>query len=76
MRIDPKKLEELLSMSDEGLWREIVCVGERHGFKLPEKAPPHEELEKLRSACKGGRINAGAALRIIDAYRKSGGKGI
>ena len=71
MKIDPKKLEELLSMSDEGLWREIVSAGAKHGFKLPQKAPPHEELEKLRQACKGGRINASAALKIIDSYRKS-----
>lgn len=70
MRIDPKKLEALLSMSDDGLWREIVSVGARHGFKIPEKTPPREEMEKLRNACKGGRINTASALKIIDSYRK------
>ena len=70
MKIDPKKLEQLLAMSDDALWREIVTVGKQHGFTLPEKAPPHSELEKLRSAVSGGKLNLPSALRIIDNYRK------
>ena len=73
MRIDAKRLEELLSLPDDRLWQEIVSVGARHGFKMPETTPPHEEMEKLRGACKGGKINALSALKIIDSYRKGRG---
>lgn len=72
IRIDPKKLNELLALSDDALWHEIVTVAKQHGFTLPEKTPPHSELEKLRGAVNGGKLNASSALKVIDAYRKSG----
>ncbi len=74
MKIDKAKLDALLKLSDEELWCEIVRVGASKGFKLPECAPPHCELERLRATVKDGKINLGCALQIIDNYRKTGGR--
>ena len=70
MKIDQNKLTALAAMPDEAMWREIVCAAKRHGFSLPEKTPPHEELEKLRAAVTGGRMNLTGAIRILDKYRR------
>ncbi len=70
MKIDQKKLEALLALDDNALWCEIVTVAKSRGFILPEKTPPHEELEKLRSTVNGGKLNISSALKIIDRYRK------
>ena len=74
MRIDSERLNALLKLSDDELWAEIVRVAATKGFKLPERTPAHCELERLRSTVKDGRLNVGSALRIIDEYRKNGGK--
>ena len=72
MKIDQNKLTALAAMPDEAMWREIVSAAKRHGFSLPEKTPPHEELEKLRSAVTGVKFNMGDAIKILDQYRKRG----
>ncbi len=74
MRIDKEKLDALMCLPDDALWREVVKVGASKGFKLPECPPPHSELERLRATVKDGKLNLGGALKIIDNYRKNGGK--
>ena len=70
MKIDKEKLDSLLRLSDDQLWSEIVRVGAQKGFKIPEKTPPHTELERLRATARDGKINASSAMKIIDNYRK------
>ena len=70
MKIDQTKLAAIAAMPDEAMWREIVNAGKKHGFTLPERTPPHEELEKIRAAISGGRMNLTGAIRILDKYRK------
>ena len=70
MKIDRNKIMALAALDDEAMWREIVTTAKSHGFTLPEKTPPHEELEKLREAVTGERMNALGAMRILDKYRK------
>ena len=70
MKIDQNKIKALAALPDEAMWREIVSAAKRHGFSLPEKTPPHEELEKLRAAVTGGRMNLTGAIRILDKYRR------
>ena len=74
MRINKDKLLELAALPDEALWREIVSVGRAHGFSLPERTPPHEELEKLRDTVRGAKINVGDAIRLLNNCRAGGEK--
>ncbi len=74
MKINREKVMELAAKPDGELWCEVVKIAKSHGISLPEKTPPHEELEKLRGAVTGAKLNVGDALRIIDTYRKSGTK--
>lgn len=73
MKIDQNKLKAIAAMPDDAMWREIVAAAKKHGFELPERTPPHEELEKMRLAVSGGRMNLTGAIKILDKYRK--GKG-
>ena len=70
MKIDQNKIKALAALPDEAMWQEIDSTAKRHGFSLPEKTPPHEELERLRDAVTGGKMNLAGAVRILDRYRK------
>ena len=73
MKINKDKLSELCSMGDDELWGEVRRIAASHGFKLPEATPPHEELEKMRSAVAGGsKISLSEAARIINMQRRGG----
>jgi hypothetical protein len=70
MRLDKDKLNELVALPDDELWKKIVEIGKSHGFSLPAKTPDHTELEKLRGVVRdGGRINVGSAMKILSKYR-------
>lgn len=71
MRFDKEKLNELISLPDDELWRTVVMIGKTHGFTLPSKTPPHDELEKLRGIARdGAKMNVAGALKILNKYRK------
>lgn len=71
MRLDRDKLENMIALPDDELWAAVVEIGKSHGFTLPEKTPPHDELEKLRSIARdGSRMSLAGALRILSKYRK------
>lgn len=71
MRFDKEKLEAMLALPDEELWKTVVAIGKAHGFTLPEKSPPHDELDKLRKIAKdGSKMNVGAAMKILSRYVK------
>ncbi len=71
MRFDKEKLNELISLPDDELWRTVVMIGKTHGFTLPSKTPPHDELEKLRKIAKdGSKMNVSAAIKILSKYAK------
>ena len=70
MRVDKEKLQGLLALPDEELWAEIVKIGGKYGFTLPNTPPPKEQLNKLRSTAKNDRINAAEAIRILGSIRK------
>lgn len=70
MRLDRDKLLDMVALPDAELWKTIVEIGRGHGFTLPEKAPPHEELEKLRGIVKdGSKMNVASALRLLNKYK-------
>ncbi len=70
MKIDKEKLAALAALPDDALWREAVKMAAAYGFTLPEKTPPKETLDRLRSAVLGEKINVMDAARIIKKYRK------
>lgn len=71
MRLDRDKLMSMVSLPDDELWKMVVEIGKSHGFTLPEKTPPHEELEKLRGIARdGSKLNITGAMKILSKYKK------
>ena len=71
MKIDKNKLAARAALSDDELWKTIRTIGEKNGFKLPDKAPSGSELQKLRSAMTDAdRMSTVAALKLLNKYRK------
>ena len=70
MRLDREKLLEMVALPDAELWKKIVEIGRGHVFTLPYKAPPHEELEKLRGIVKdGSKMNVASAMKLMSKYK-------
>ena len=70
MRFDKDKLNEMIALPDDELWRQVVEIGKTHGFTLPEKTPQHAELEKLRAIARdGSKMNVGMAMKMLMKYR-------
>ena len=70
MKLNRDKLNELVNLPDDELWKKVVEIGRSHGFILPEKTPEHSELEKLRSIARdGAKMNVASALKILSRYR-------
>lgn len=70
MKFDKDKLNELVSLSDDELWKTVVEIGKTHGFVLPNKTPEHSELEKLRSIARdGSKINVALAMKMLSKYK-------
>ncbi|MBE6532374.1 MAG: hypothetical protein E7676_02555 [Ruminococcaceae bacterium] len=70
MRIDKAQLEAIAAMPDDKLWATVVSMARGYGFSLPDKTPPHEDLEKLRAAVSADKINVSDAMRLLNSYRK------
>lgn len=70
MRIDKAQLEAIAALPDDKLWETVVGMAKSYGFSLPEKTPPHEDLQKLRGAVNAEKINVSEALRLLNSYRK------
>ena len=71
MRFDKDKLNELVSLNDDELWRTVVEIARSHGFSLPTKTPEHAELEKLRRIARdGSKMNVALAMKLLSKYRR------
>ena len=70
MKFDKDKLNELVSLPDDELWKTVVQIGKSHGFSMPTKTPPHSELEKLRAIARDvSKMNVGLAMKILSKYK-------
>ena len=70
MKFDKDKLNELVALSDDELWKRVVEIGKSHGLTIPSKTPEHSELEKLRSIARdGSKMNIGLAMKLMNKYR-------
>jgi len=74
MKINKEQLAAMAVLPDDALWAQIVTIAKGYGFTLPTVTPPHEELEKLRGAVTGARLNVGDAMRILNNYKRGNGK--
>ncbi|MBQ7387265.1 MAG: hypothetical protein IJW03_03765 [Clostridia bacterium] len=72
MKINSEKLRELAALPDNELWREIRKMAEHFGQKIPEKTPPHSDMERIRAALCGTQLNLADAMQILRAKRGDG----
>jgi hypothetical protein len=69
MRLDKDKLNELVSLPDDELWKKVIEIANGYGFNLPAKTPGHSELEKLRGVVgDGSKMNVAGAFKILSKY--------
>lgn len=70
MKIDKEKLDRMLNMSDDELWREIKSICDRVKISVPNETPPHDKLESLREIARSGRISFSEAMRMLADYKR------
>ena len=71
MRINKEEIKALCEKSDKELWQGLRAIAAENGYTLPEKTPPHEDLERVRSIISGKeKIGLGEAVRILNSYKK------
>lgn len=70
MKLNKEELERIAALNDDELWRTVVTMASSYGFKLPEKTPEHCELDRLRSAVNGSKLNLTEAIRLLNSYKK------
>ena len=70
MKFNKEQLDALVALPDDALWEKIVGMAKGYGFNLPKETPPHGELEKLRGAVNGSKVNVTDALRVLKSYQK------
>ena len=69
MRFDRSKLEEMAALPDDKLWAQIVQIAGGYGFKLPDKTPSHQEMQKLREMALGSKISMTDAMKLLNQYK-------
>ena len=73
MKVNKEKLQKLAAKSDEELWIEIRSIATAHGYTMPQYAPSHQDMEKIRAAMLGvEKMNLTDAIRIIGTCKKKG----
>ena len=73
MKLNREKLNELLALGDEELWREVRGIASAYGFRLPEQTPKKSDLDELRRLAKSERTPSIAeAISIVK--RLGGGR--
>ena len=70
MTFNKEKLEALAALPDDLLWAEVTKIAEGFGYNLPKTPPPHAELEKMRNAVKGDKINLAEAMRVVNRLKR------
>ncbi len=71
MRLDRDKINSLAALNDDELWIQVRKMTAEYNISLPEKTPPHEELQKLRSLfCDTDKVNLFGAMKLLNNYKK------
>ena len=75
MKINTEKLAKFADLGDEELWQSMVSIASSHGQKINAPMPAHEDMERIRRIMRGEeRISLGEAMKILNNYKKGGGK--
>lgn len=74
MRFNSERLAQLAAMPDEKLWAEIVKMGGSLGYSVPTATPSHADMERIRGAMTGGKINMVEAMQLLRSYGKGRNK--
>lgn len=69
MKINSEKIRELAALSDSALWAEIRRMAQNFGQTIPEKVPPHTDMERIRAALTGTQLNLSDAMQILRTKR-------
>ena len=70
MKINKEKINQLLSLSDEALWRELSEKARGFGYSLPEKAPSGEDMKTIRRLIgEADKIGPMDALRLLTKFK-------
>ncbi len=73
MKFSREELLALASLPDDKLWCKIREIAKEYGLSLPDKMPPHEDLERLRSFARGEKIPTAEMMRLVSKYRREYG---
>ncbi len=70
MKLDKEKIEAITKLPDSEMWCEVRRIASEYGFKLPEKTPTHEELDKLRRIASSGKIGPIEAIKLMNELKR------
>ena len=70
MKFDKSRIDALINLPDDMLWAEVVRIAGGFGYNLPKETPPHKDIEKMRDAVRGEKINIAEALKMVNQYKK------
>ena len=75
MKINTEKLAKFADLGDEELWQSMLAIASAHGQKINAPMPPHEDMDRIRRIMRGEeKISLGEAMKILNSYKKGGGK--
>ena len=70
MKINREELKEYAKHTDEVLWCEMRGIAAKYGYSLPEKTPPHADMERVRQIMLGNeKISMSEGLKILNSYK-------
>ena len=73
MKINREELKEYAKHSDAVLWGEMREIAARYGYSLPEKTPPHSDMERVRAILLGNeKISISEGMKILNSYKSKG----
>ena len=76
MKLSREELREYASHSDTVLWTEMRAIAARYGYSLPEKTPPHSDMERVRNIMLGNeRISMSEGMKMLRDYKAKAGGG-
>ena len=71
MKFDKEKLRAYASLGDAELWGEIRKMASQYGYSLPDTAPPHSDMERIRNIMLGKeKISMSEGIKLLNNYKQ------
>lgn len=72
MKIDREKLKTYAAKGDSELWLDVCGMAKKYGYVLPERVPPHEDMERLRRIlCGDEKISLAEGMKLLNSYKQN-----